>query len=128
VKFEELGFIERNGEICVEKSALQSALRKSRAPLPANGVIMEKFVEFQNVARKQGFIDEEKTKDGTVLWLKKATSDAEDRMCIDSLTNSVTVFWATIPWKINSRTFRSVAALEEWFMSSATRNGLIKSS
>ncbi len=88
---------------------------------------MEKLKEFQNAAREQGFVDVEETKDGTVLWLKKATSDAEDRMCIDSLTNSVTVFWATIPWKINSRTFRSVNALQEWFMSAATRNRLIKS-
>ncbi|MGB8476171.1 MAG: hypothetical protein WCE61_18985 [Candidatus Acidiferrum sp.] len=77
---------------------------------------MDKLRNFQDAARKSGFIDVEETEDGTVLWLRKATVDAEDRMCIDSLTNSVTVFWATIPWKINSKTFRTVAALQEWLI------------
>jgi hypothetical protein len=76
---------------------------------------MEKLKAFQDVARINGFVDVEETEDGTVLWLKKPTANAEDRMCVDSLTNSVTVFWATMPWKINSKTFRAVAALQEWF-------------
>jgi hypothetical protein len=76
---------------------------------------MEKLKAFQDVARSNGFVDVEETDDGTVLWLKKPTENAEDRMCVDSLTNSVTVFWATIPWKINSKTFRAVSALQEWF-------------
>jgi hypothetical protein len=75
---------------------------------------MEKLKAFQDLARSHGFVDVEETDDGTVLWLKKPTANAEDRMCLDSLTNSVTVFWATMPWKINSRTFRTVSALEEW--------------
>jgi hypothetical protein len=91
-----------------------------------NGGTMEKLREFQEAAREHGFIEVEETKDGTVLWLKKATADAEDRMCIDSLANSVTVFWATIPWKINSRTFRSVSALQEWFTATAPRKPSIK--
>jgi hypothetical protein len=37
-------------------------------------------------------------------------------MCIDSVTSSATVFWATIPWKINSKTFRVAAAMEEWLV------------
>src|SRR5277367_7025734 len=77
---------------------------------------MEKLKAFQDLARSNGYVDAEETDDGTVLWLKKATSDAEDRMCVDSLTNSVTVFWATMPWKINSKTFRAVSALQEWFV------------
>jgi hypothetical protein len=75
---------------------------------------MEKLKAFQDLARSHGFVDVEETDDGTVLWLKKPTANAEDRMCLDSLTNSVTVFWATIPWKINSKTFRTVPSLEEW--------------
>jgi len=75
---------------------------------------MEKLKAFQDLARSNGYVDAEETDDGTVLWLKKATSDAEDRMCVDSLTNSVTVFWATMPWKINSKTFRAVSVLQEW--------------
>jgi hypothetical protein len=76
---------------------------------------MEKLKAFQDVARNHGFVDVEETEDGTVLWLKKPTQDAEDRMCVDSLTNSVTVFWASIPWKINSKTFRAVSDLQQWF-------------
>lgn len=78
---------------------------------------MQKLQEFQIAARNNGFVDVEETEDGTVLWLRKPTANAEDRMCIDSLTNSATVFWATIPWKINSRTFRAASALQEWFAS-----------
>jgi len=75
---------------------------------------MEKLKEFQDVARKHGFLEVEETEDGTVLWLRRPTKNAEDRMCIDCMTNSVTVFWATIPWQINSKTFRVVRALEGW--------------
>jgi hypothetical protein len=78
---------------------------------------MEKLTAFQDVARKNGFVDVEETEEGTVLWLRRPTAIAEDRMCIDSVTNSATVFWATIPWKINSQTFRVVSALEQWFAS-----------
>ena len=77
---------------------------------------MEKMSGFQSVARKNGFVDVEKTDDGTVLWLRRPTANAEDRMCIDSVTSSATVFWATIPWKINSKTFRVAAAMEEWLV------------
>jgi hypothetical protein len=51
------------------------------------------------------------------MWLKRATAEAEDRMCIDSMTNSATVYWATIPWKINTKTFRAAPALQEWILS-----------
>ncbi|MGB9465498.1 MAG: hypothetical protein WBR10_10320 [Candidatus Acidiferrum sp.] len=84
---------------------------------------MQKLKEFQDAAHKNGFVDVEETEDGTVLWLKKPTTDAEDRMCIDSMTNSVTIFWATIPWKINSKTFRQVTALQEWFTLAAKQPG-----
>jgi hypothetical protein len=78
---------------------------------------MENLQAFQDAARKNGFVDVEQTEDGTVLWLKKRTADAEDRICIDRVANNATVFWATIPWKINSKTFRTVAALQEWLAS-----------
>jgi hypothetical protein len=35
-------------------------------------------------------------------------------MCIDSVTNSVTVYWMAIPGKVSSKTFRGVPALQEW--------------
>jgi hypothetical protein len=78
---------------------------------------MENLQAFQDAARKSGFVDVEPTEDGTVLWLKKQTADAEDRICIDRAANNATVFWATIPWKINSKTFRTVAALQDWLAS-----------
>jgi hypothetical protein len=78
---------------------------------------MDRLQALQNAARNGGFVDVQETEDGTVLWLKKATAEAEDRMCIDSLTNSATVFWASIPWKINSKTFRDASALQEWITS-----------
>ena len=81
---------------------------------------MEKLNAFQVAARKHGFVDVEETEDGTVLWLRRATANAEDRVCIDSVTNSATVYWATIPWQINSKTFRVVSLLEEWFASIET--------
>jgi hypothetical protein len=80
---------------------------------------MEKLKEFQAVAREGGFIEVEETEEGTVLWLRKGTADTatetHQRICMDSLTNSVTVYWATVPGKIASKTFRSVPALREWF-------------
>ena len=86
---------------------------------------MEKLKAFQDVARDNGFVEAEETEDGTVLWLKKPTADTEERMCVDSLTDSVTVFWATIPWKINSKTFRAVSAFKEWFALTARQAATI---
>ena len=63
---------------------------------------MEKLQAFQAAASEGGFVATGESDEGTVLWLKKATVEAEDRICLDSLTNSATVYWATIPWKINS--------------------------
>jgi hypothetical protein len=37
------------------------------------------------------------------------------------LTKSATVFWATTPGKINSKTFRVVSVLDEWFVSTAAQ-------
>ena len=34
---------------------------------------------------------------------------------LDSLTNSVTAYWVTALAKINSKTYRAVPALQEWF-------------
>jgi hypothetical protein len=89
---------------------------------------MEKLKAFQEVARKNGFLDVEETEDGTVLWLRRPTANAEDRMCIDSASNSATLYWATIPWKINSKTFRVVSALEQWFALASTEPKIVGNS
>ena len=80
---------------------------------------MEKLQAFQTAARKGGFVEVKESAEGTVLWLRKSppatTRDTHQRMCIDSLTNSVTVYWMTLPGKLSSKTFRGVPALQEWF-------------
>ena len=86
---------------------------------------MEKLKAFQDVARNNGFVDAEETEDGTVLWLKKPTADTEERMCLDSLTDSVTVFWATIPWTRPAPPVRAVSAFKEWFTLTARQAATI---
>lgn len=80
---------------------------------------MEKLQAFQAAALESGFIEVEETEGGTVLWFRKdkadATTQTHQRICMDSMTNSVTVYWATVPGKIDSKTFRNVPALKEWF-------------
>ena len=80
---------------------------------------MKKLQAFQTAAREGGYLEVNESAEGTVLWLRKTTPDTvgetHQRMCIDSLTNSATVFWKTVRGKLNSKTFRSVPALQEWF-------------
>jgi hypothetical protein len=80
---------------------------------------MVKLQAFQTAARQGGFVEVNESAEGTVLWLRKKTPDTaretHQRMCIDSLTNSVTVYWMTVPGKVSSKTFRGVPALQEWF-------------
>jgi hypothetical protein len=80
---------------------------------------MVKLQAFQTAARSVGFVEVNETAEGTVLWLRKNTPDTardiHQRMSIDSLTNSVTVYWMSSPGKVNSKTFRGVPALQEWF-------------
>jgi hypothetical protein len=79
---------------------------------------MERLQAFQTAARQSGFVKVRESEEGTVLWLRKnAPHDARDmhqRMCIDSVTNSVTVYWMALPGKVSSKTFRGVPALQEW--------------
>jgi hypothetical protein len=80
---------------------------------------MERLQALQSAARLGGFIEVNESADGTVLWLRKNTPDTTretyQRMCIDTLTNSATVYWMAVPGKLNSKTFRGVPALQEWF-------------
>ncbi|MGC0772928.1 MAG: hypothetical protein WB543_08330 [Candidatus Acidiferrum sp.] len=74
---------------------------------------------FQAAAKQCGFVEVSQSEEGTVLWLRKKAPDTaretHQRMCIDGLTNSATVYWVTVPGKVNSKTFRAVPALQEWF-------------
>jgi hypothetical protein len=80
---------------------------------------MVRLEAFQTAAREGGFVKVGEVEEGNVLWFRKRAADTStqthQRMCIDSLTNSVTVYWMTAPGKVNSKTFRAVPALQEWF-------------
>jgi hypothetical protein len=80
----------------------------------------ESLRSLQAAAHERGYVEVNESTDGTVLWLRKSAPgsarDTHQRMCIDSLTNSATVFWMSVPTKLNSKTFRDVPALEEWFV------------
>jgi len=80
---------------------------------------MVRLQAFQTAAREGGFVKVSESREGNVLWFRKriadTTTQTHQRMCIDRLTNSVTVYWMTAPAKVNSKTFRAVSALQEWF-------------
>jgi hypothetical protein len=68
---------------------------------------METLQQFQSAVRENGFIEVGESRDGSAAWFRKATPDANTsvhkRLCIDSLTNSATVFWETAPTQMHSR-------------------------
>jgi hypothetical protein len=74
---------------------------------------------FQIAAREAGFVADIGMEQGPVQWLRKMpppmARDTHQRMCIDTITSSVTVYWMEIPGTLNSKTFRDVPALQEWF-------------
>jgi hypothetical protein len=43
--------------------------------------------------------------------------DANQLMCIDSMTNSATIHWVSVADMVRSKTFRDFRALQEWFES-----------
>jgi hypothetical protein len=80
---------------------------------------MEELRAFEIAARNGGFIEMNESTNRGVLWLKKielgTTPQAHQLMCIDSLTNNATIFWTNVLGEVNSKTFRGVPALQEWF-------------
>ena len=80
---------------------------------------MVRLQAFRAAAREGGFVQVEESSEETILWLRKsapaAARETHQRMCIDSVTGSVTVYWMADPGKVNSKTFRGVPALQEWF-------------
>lgn len=79
---------------------------------------MQALQDFQTVARENGFVEAGESESGSALWFRNATPDAgsqvHKRLCLDSLTNSATIFWESVPVKLNSLTFRSASALRAW--------------
>ena len=80
---------------------------------------MLKLQEFQCAARENGYADVNEFERCNTVWLRKVApdvgTDVHRRLCIDSLTDSATVFWQTGSTKVNSKTFRSVSSLRDWF-------------
>ena len=74
---------------------------------------------FRTAAREGGFVEINQYAYESVQWLwRKAPETAREtheHMCIDGVTNSVTVYWMGNPAGINSKTFRGIPALQEWF-------------
>ena len=79
---------------------------------------MARLRDFQIAAHENGLIDVRELDDGTVLWLRKKNPDPETgthrRMCVDSLTNSVTIYWMTAIGETSSKTFRTAESLKQW--------------
>jgi hypothetical protein len=80
---------------------------------------MEKLQEFQSTARENGYVEVGESEEGSAVWFRNAIPDTgtevHKRLCVDSLTNSATVFWESVPAKLNSKTFRTASALQAWF-------------
>jgi hypothetical protein len=78
---------------------------------------MEVIRAFQTAALKLGFVDMDECGDGTVIWLKRVATpsapSAVQRMCIDIVTDSATVYWTNLQGHLKFKTFRRVTALQE---------------
>jgi hypothetical protein len=78
---------------------------------------MQELQTFQAAARDNGFVAAEESRDGSVLWFRKAAPDgstgSHQRLCLDAMTNSATVFWTNAQGQTYSKTFRSVTLLRE---------------
>lgn len=87
---------------------------------------MEGLQSFKTIAHDGGFVDLEESPNGTVLWLRRQSPDAatntHQRICIDSVTNSVTVYWMTSLGKVESKTFRTATDLREWLSQSGDKS------
>jgi hypothetical protein len=93
---------------------------------------MGKFRNFQTAARESGFVELKASRDGSVLWFGKNISQPgkqpDQRICIDSLTNSATVYFTTPRGTVDSKTFRAVTHLQEWMASEPSHGQDVKPS
>jgi hypothetical protein len=76
--------------------------------------------KFQTTALDCGFVEENLHRRGrdSVVWLTKEESgdgrNTHQRMCVDDMTNSATVYWMAVTGRVDSKTFREVPALRKW--------------
>jgi hypothetical protein len=80
---------------------------------------MVRLQGFQTAAQAGGFVKVSESETGDVMWLRKSAADlgsqTHQRMSIDTLTKSVTVYWMAPPGIVNAKTFRAVPELQKWF-------------
>ena len=73
---------------------------------------------FLVAAQESGFLHVSESHNGTVLWVKRQTPDANSqthpRICMDSLTVSATAYWTDSQGNPASKSFRRPLALKEW--------------
>jgi hypothetical protein len=100
-----------------------------RPTLGPEGSDMYPAQRFQSAALDCGFVEERRhqRRNGTVVWLTKdkpgLRTGTYQRMCVDRLTDSATVYWVPVPGKVDSKTFREVPALREWLRTRKKRVG-----
>jgi len=79
---------------------------------------MEELQSFQAAARESGFVVANESRDHTVQWFRKTAADpstgTHQRLCLDSVTKSATVFWTNARGLTDSKTFRGAESLREW--------------
>jgi hypothetical protein len=79
---------------------------------------MEELQSFQSAAREGGFVVANESKDHTVQWFRKTAADpstgTHQRLCLDTVTKSATVFWTNARGLTDSKTFRGADSLREW--------------
>lgn len=75
--------------------------------------------KFASIIRENEFTEVGESQDGRTLWFRKPVSKM--RFCIDSLTNSATVFWESGPAQLTSKTFRTVSSLRDWLATESAR-------
>jgi hypothetical protein len=80
---------------------------------------MIRIQAFQTAACEGGFVNVSESEGGNVLWFRKCAPHSakvthQPMLCIDGLTNRMTVSLMTAPGKVNLKMFRVAAALREW--------------
>jgi hypothetical protein len=83
--------------------------------LKKGGKVLE-IQRLRAIAIARGFGNEEVSLDGTAIWLRRTDAvknGAQLRMCIDAVTQSVTVFWDKETTRA-SKTFRKSVEMDAW--------------
>lgn len=79
---------------------------------------MNRLRPFLEAAQKSGFVNLRESQNGTILWLNRetpnATSKTRQRLCVDALTVSATVYRIDSHGSVTSTSFRKPSEFREW--------------